>query len=212
VDRLGDGLAALGLGTAGARRERLDAYIDLIRLWNPRNRLVADAETLVERHILDSLAGLALLRERRPRRIADIGSGAGLPGIPLAIWMDRVHFALVERSGKRAGFLRNAVVTLGLSNVEVIQASVERLKVDEPFDLVTFRAWSAVDGALLDAVEPLLASGGVVAAYKGRREVLEAELRSVADRIGEPEIRRLEVPGLDDERHLVVFGIPGAPS
>lgn len=204
------GLSQLGLGGAAADGilQKLIRYIEEIELWNPRYKLVADGEDLVNRHVLDSLSGLPGVAALSPRRLADVGSGAGFPGIPLAICLPDTHVCLIEKMGRRAGFLRTLAVVLGLSNVSIIEKPVEDLSAAESdFDVVTFRAWSALDNQVLDSMTRILASGGRVAAYKGRREVVDAELAAVAGRIGPSEILPLTVFGGGEERNLVIFGL-----
>ena len=202
-----DGLKMLGLESSGERVEKLERYIAEIELWNPKYGLIAPGEDIVGRHVLDSLSGLELIRELGPRNLADVGSGAGFPGIPLAIWLNDVDITLIERSGRRAGFLRNAVLTLGLDNINVLEKTVEEVGGGVRFDVITFRAWSAVDDSLLDVLGSILSPGGTIAAYKGRKDVIESELAAVADRLVSGKIQAVEVPGLNDERHIVLLKI-----
>lgn len=201
------GLKMLGLESFGERVEKLERYIAEIELWNPKYGLIASGEDIVGRHVLDSLSGLEVIRELRPRRLADVGSGAGFPGIPLAIWLNDTAVTLIERSGRRAGFLRNVVITLGLNNVTVLEKTVEEVGGVGLFDVITFRAWSAVDDDLLDVLGSILSPEGTIAAYKGRKDVIESELAAVAGRLVSRESRTLEVPGMKDERHLVLLKI-----
>lgn len=207
---LKNGLKKLGLNAASdsGPADNLLRYINEIETWNPSHKLVAPGDDLVRRHILDSLSGLSAIRDFSPQRMADIGSGAGFPGIPLALWMPETSVCLVERMGRRAGFLRNVAAMLGMAHVAVLEKPVEKISEDEAgFNLVTFRAWSAIDGAVLDSMKKILAPDGIVAAYKGRRDVINEELDAIADRITEPRIIPLETFGGDEERNLVVFGL-----
>jgi 16S rRNA (guanine527-N7)-methyltransferase len=203
------GLDFLGLEFSGEKREKLEGFIREIELWNPRYGLLAPDEDIVGRHVIDSLSGVGPIRNLEPGTLADVGSGAGFPGIPLAVWLDDVQVTLIERSGRRAGFLRNAVVVLGLENVRVLEMPVEevpRRSGTGGFDVITFRAWSPVDNRLLDSLEPLLVPGGRIAAYKGRRDVIQSELDSVSDRIASADIRGVKsLTG--EERHLVLLRI-----
>ncbi len=208
MSHLQKGLEELGLESSGSRVVRLESYIAEIELWNPKYGMIAPGEDIVGRHVLDSLSGLAPIRSLEPRSLADVGSGAGFPGIPLAIWLENVPVTLIERSGRRAGFLRNAVLLLGLKNVTILEKPVEELTADGlGFDVITFRAWSAVDDGLLTSLASLLTPGGSIAAYKGRKEVIEAELASVSGRLSSRDIIPLKVPGQSDERHLVLLKI-----
>lgn len=205
MKRLKVGLRGLGLEAEGVKAETLTRYIKEIERWNPRYSLVAPGEDLIGRHILDSLSALFPIRRLDPGRLADVGSGAGLPGIPLAIWLDDVEVVLIERSGRRAGFLRNASAILGLKNVSVYEMDVGDIHAGEIFDIITFRAWSAIDENLLDTLLPLLAPGGTIAAYKGRKSVVDNELSAVSNKVTVSAILPLKVPGLNDERHLVMM-------
>jgi 16S rRNA (guanine527-N7)-methyltransferase len=197
----------------------LGRYIDEIERFNPAYGLVAvkSREELVSRHILDSLAPLGIIvklleESGGPGRqgngaaagapwIADLGSGAGLPGIPLAIVLPELRFTLIERMGRRAGFLRNSIAVLALDNVEVEEIEMERAGPGR-FDLICCRAFRPLDASLLKAVSRLLVPGGVLAAYKGRREAVEAEM---APWTGAWDCLPCPVPGLDGERHLLVL-------
>jgi 16S rRNA (guanine527-N7)-methyltransferase len=101
--------------------------------------------------------------------------------------------------------LRTVAATLGLKNVSVFETAVEDLDAGAMFDIITFRAWSAIDEHLLDGLFPLLAPGGTIAAYKGRKSVVDKELSAVSDKVRVSAILPLKVPGLDDERHLVMI-------
>ncbi len=208
---LTEGLEMLGLESSGERALKLEKFIGEIELWNPKYGLIAPGEDVIGRHVIDSLSGLELIRGLNPGSLADVGSGAGFPGIPLAIWLDDVDITLIERSGRRAGFLRNAVLTLGLKNVTVLERTVEEAGGSGLFDVITFRAWSGVDDKLLDSLKPILAPGGTIAAYKGRKELIESELDSVSARIVSRDIRPLKVPGSGQgssaQRHLVLLKI-----
>ena len=202
------GLELLGLESTGKQAGKLEKYIAGIELWNPKYGLIASGEDIAGRHVIDSLSGLELIRKLNPRKMADVGSGAGFPGIPLAIWMDDVDITLIERSGRRAGFLRNMVLTLGLGNVQVVEKPVEEIAASDSsgqFDVITFRAWSAVDNSILDSLSAILVSGGTIAAYKGRKERIESELKSVSRRLLSSDIQPLKTLTTGDERHLVLL-------
>ena len=191
------GLDALALPRALA--PRLLDYLALLARWNQAYNLTAirDPREMLSKHLLDSLAMADFVDDER---LADLGTGAGLPGIPLAIAHPGLQVALVESNGKKARFLREAVRTLGLSNARVLESRAEA--VDEPggFDVVTARALDRLAG-ILAVGGHLLAPGGRVLAMKGLHPAEEiAELppdwRVVA-------VHPLRVPGLPAERHLV---------
>jgi len=192
----------------------LNRYIKEIELFNPVYGLVGtnNSEELVVKHILDSLSPLGTISrllneicaEGMPR-IADAGSGAGLPGIPLAIVLPNCGFTLIERMGRRAGFLCGAKAVLNLSNVTVEEGELEKTS-RGPFSLVTFRAFKPLEPKLLKTLLRICAPGGVIAAYKGKREKTEAELAAL-DACGKWEIVPCEVPFLEEERHLLVIRV-----
>lgn len=212
MNRLNEGLKKLGLESSGPRVEKLERYISEIELWNPKYGMIAPGEDLVSRHILDSLSGLSVIQKLEPGTLADVGSGAGFPGIPLAIWMEDTEITLIERSGRRAGFLRNVVLTLDLKNVRVLEKPAENAAAGGVrFDVVTFRAWSAIDDELLNALGGILTSGGTIAAYKGRLDVIRGELAGVSNRLIFQDIVEIKPPFQSEERHLVLVRTKDQP-
>jgi 16S rRNA (guanine527-N7)-methyltransferase len=200
----------------------LSRYIAEIEQHNPALSLVGtnDRRELIIRHILDSLAPLGIIFRKisipsdtqkfsiaRQFSIADVGSGAGLPGIPLAIALPNAAFTLIERKGRRAGFLRGVLAALNLSHVGVEEAEMEKAKPGR-FDLVTFRAFRPLEPKIYKKLFRLCAEGGCLAAYKGRREKIQAEMTALEEAVpqvtGHWECIPCKVPFLDEERHLVV--------
>ena len=191
----------------------LNNYIKEIEIFNSAYGLVGanDTNELIIKHILDSLAPLGiinrLLKEANAEnraQIADAGSGAGLPGIPLAITMPQCDFTLIERMGRRAGFLFNTKAVLSLSNVSIEESELERTQSGR-FNLVTFRAFKPLEPKLLKTLFKICASGGVIAAYKGRREKIEAEMSPLEKNCKNWEIIPCTTPFLEEERHLLVI-------
>ena len=202
----------------------LDRYIKEIELFNSAYGLVGvnNTEELVIKHILDSLAPLGIISHLlnglcaangtgKTPQIADAGSGSGLPGIPLAIAMPNCDFTLIERMGRRASFLWNAKAALGLSNITVEEGELEKTAPGR-FTLIIFRAFKPLEPKLLKSLFAACEKGGVIAAYKGRREKIDLEISSLTNS-GKPDalassikIIPYEVPFLDEERHLVVIG------
>jgi 16S rRNA (guanine527-N7)-methyltransferase len=209
---LKEGLNKLGIEDSEGRiLPLLERYIEEIELFNPAYGLVKvkDRRELIVKHILDSLAPIKIIRDLSKNsanfKIADIGSGAGLPGIPLAICLPNAAFTLIERMGRRAGFLRDAVAVLGLPNVVVVEADMEKLAiaVDDRYDLIVFRAFRPLDSAILRRLFALLKPSGLLAAYKGRRQAIEEEMEGLQNVSWEA--IPLEVPFLEEERHLVLI-------
>ena len=138
-ERIREKLASARLDVTPDEAEQLDAYLDLLTRWNRVHNLTAvkDRDAMIERHVAESLALRSALCGTR---VADVGSGAGLPGIPLAIVEPERQFTLIESRAKRAAFLRHAKAELALENVDVIEARVEDLRDAAPFDTVLARA------------------------------------------------------------------------
>lgn len=199
------GLAGLALGERPGLVAGLAAYQAEIEAWNERLGLVAlkDDSDLVVKHLLDSLAPWSLLAEEPFASMADLGSGAGFPGIPLALTFPKVRTVLVERMERRATFLEATLGVLERSDVEVLQRTFEEVK--DHFDLVTFRAFTPLEPKIVKKMRKILAPGGRIAAYKGRREVVDAELAALGPLADGARVVPLRVPFLDEERHLVVL-------
>jgi 16S rRNA (guanine527-N7)-methyltransferase len=191
----------------------LKRYIKEIELFNSAYGLVGtnDTSELIIKHILDSLAPLGIIMKLlkdanavKTAKIADVGSGAGLPGIPLAIVLPQYNFTLVERMGRRAGFLLNTKAVLSLSNVNVEEGELEKTE-NGVFNLITFRALKSIDPKLIKALLKKCAQGGIIAAYKGKREKIEAEMASLQKICENWEAIQYVTPFLDEERHLLVI-------
>ncbi len=206
-------LQAAGLNTPPNLAASLRRYIADIELYNPRYALVGakDRDELVVKHILDSLTPLPLLRALPEVRlagdsleVADLGSGAGLPGIPLALAWPQARFTLIERMGRRAVFLENALANLGLKRVSVERAEAEKAEPGR-FHLLTSRAFRPLDTTILAVERRLLKAGGVIAAYKGRRERVEEERAGLGRVDLSWTVESLAVPFLEEERHLVLI-------
>jgi 16S rRNA (guanine527-N7)-methyltransferase len=198
------GVEAIGLVPPPGALDRLERYVSEIELWNAAYGLVNDSgDSLIVRHILDSLSALPAIAPLPRSRAADVGSGAGLPGIPLAIFLPDSRFTLIERSGKRCRFLENQIALLGLSNASLAETEVEKAR--GPFDLIVFRAFRPLEPRIVSSMLALLSPGGALAAYKGRREKIEAELKEIEGLGARSETIALKAPYLDEERHLVIL-------
>lgn len=191
------GLGEMALALPAGARERLLDYVALLVKWNRTYNLTAirDPLAMVAHHLLDSLAVLPHLPLAAERgRLADAGSGAGLPGIPIAIARPGWRIALAESSQKKSAFLRQAAIELRLSNVEVHEGRVEAWRPELLFDVVISRAFAALE-EFIAACRHLVAPGGVLAAMKGT-----APQNLSPDRLLIP----LHVPLLNAQRHLVL--------
>ena len=192
---------ALSYPLPGSALPLLVEYIQLLEKWNTVYNLtsVRDKAQMVYRHILDSLVVSPFLQGSE---ILDVGSGAGLPGIPLAIANPEIDFTLLDSNQKKTRFIQQAVAELGLNNVEVISERIENFQIDKTFDTVTARAYSAIDN-LISGVQHLLNEQSVILAMKGTYPV--AELENIPSPYHVESIEKLQVPGLDADRHLVII-------
>jgi 16S rRNA (guanine527-N7)-methyltransferase len=183
---------------------RLEAYLALLAKWNRTFNLTAirDPDRMVTHHVLDALAVLPHLPNRPSLRLLDVGSGGGVPGIPLAIARPGWHVVLLDSNHKKGAFLAQAVIELRLQNAEAVTARVEEYAPAAPFDVVISRAFSDL-AAFVRAALPHLASGGCIVAMKGVYPDEEiAELPQGVHVVGAPNVI---IPGLDAERHLIVI-------
>jgi len=194
-----DGARALALDLDERQVARLVAHLDLLDDWNSRMNLTAirDRPSQLTKHLLDSLTVLPYLQGER---IADVGSGAGFPGIPLAIVQPHRHFSLIESTGKKCRFLEHVRDALELKNVEVVQSRAESYKPEVRFDTVIARAVGPL-ADLVKAAGGLVVGGGRLLAMKGRYP--EDELAAKLNGWKVAAVHPLTVPGLAEERHLV---------
>jgi 16S rRNA (guanine527-N7)-methyltransferase len=202
---LGAGLEALGLGRDPVRERTLLDYLELLSRWNRIYNLtaVSACDAMVTRHLLDSLAVVPHLRGDC---FADVGSGAGLPGIPLAIWLTDRRFVLVDSSSRKVRFLRQAQIELRLDNIEVIAARVQDWRPARGFDGVLSRAFASLPEFVAMAGH-LLAPTGVCYALKGRWPEPGAKPPGPGQVIAA--VHALHIPGLAAPRHLVEIGPRG---
>ncbi len=198
------GIDQLALALPIAASEKLLSYLALLGKWNRTYNLTAirDPLEMVSHHLLDSLAVLPHLPlEKEEARLADAGSGAGLPGIPLAVARPQWHIALVEANEKKAAFLRQAAIELALPNIEVHEGRVETWRPAKAFALVVSRAFAEL-ADFIASCRHLLAPGGVFAAMKGRDP--RSEIARLPADVSCRNTVRLAIPFLDAERHLVL--------
>ncbi|MEE0134006.1 MAG: 16S rRNA (guanine(527)-N(7))-methyltransferase RsmG [Treponema sp.] len=198
-----------------ALQEKLEGYIRELMLFNAAYDLVGadNKDQIVVNHILDSLSAWKYIRELALERqaegqqlqIADIGSGGGLPGIPLAIALPQFQFVLVERMSKRCAFLENCAAVLGLRNVRVENLQAEQVE-EGSFDVATFRAFRPLDKKMIRTLLRTIKQEGILAAYKAKLESIESEMTAISSIVPNYKIKPLEVPFLEDrQRHLVLI-------
>jgi 16S rRNA (guanine527-N7)-methyltransferase len=196
----------MGLTLPRTTQQCLLRFLGLLTRWNRVFNLSGhrDPHAMISCHILDSLAVVPYLHGHR---VLDLGTGAGLPGIPLAVALPGMDFTLLDSSAKKIRFVQQAVIELGLGNVELVRARAERFHPSAPFDTVVSRAFTSLT-SLLGYTVPLCRSGGYLLALKGPRAHTEADALPPGI---EYQIYPLMVPGLDAKRHLVRLWIhPGA--
>lgn len=197
--RLAAGLTRLGIELTAEQNEKLLAFRDLLLKWNKTYNLTAlrDPEQAISHHLLDSLA---ILPHVGNGPLLDVGSGGGLPGIPLAIARPELSVSMVDTVQKKATFLQQAAIQLGLKNVTVHHARVEQLA--GHYAQISSRAFAEI-GLFTSLTRHLLAPGGRWLAMKGIRP--DDEIATLPADIVVDQIIPLHVPGLDAERHLIIL-------
>lgn len=188
-----------GVSLTMAQAQRLLSYLDLMARWNKVHNLTAlrDPDKMLTHHILDSLVVAPYVRTEK---LLDVGSGAGLPGIPLAI--TGLQVTVMDSNMKKVSFMRQAVLELGLKNIEVIAGRIENLSPTHKFDGIISRAFSDLN-LFVSASRHVLAQHGCWYAMKG--VVPDAELQQLPSGIAVQSIQALHIPLLDAQRHLVIL-------
>ena len=201
AEQLAQGLSAMGLDLSAERQERLLAYVTLLYKWNRTYSLTAlrEQDKAVSHHLLDSLAILPFVP---PGSLLDVGSGGGTPGIPLAIARPDLQVTLLDSNSKKAAFLQQAAIELGLSNVSVHGGRVEQYHPAIGFAAITSRAFAEL-ADFVTLTRHLLAPGGIWLAMKGIMP--REEMAGLPGDVCVGAVHALPVPGIDGERHLVVM-------
>ena len=206
AEQLAQGAAAMGLDLPADRQEKLLAYVALLYKWNRTYSLTAlrEQEKAVSHHLLDSLAILPFVPSGS---LLDVGSGGGTPGIPLAIARPDLQVILLDSNSKKAAFLQQATIELGLANVSVHCGRVEQYHPEGGFAAITSRAFAEL-ADFVTLSRHLLADDGVWLAMKGVRP--EAEIAALPAGMRLRQLYPLQVPGVDGERHVVILEKDGA--
>jgi len=196
-----DGAAGLGVALEQHQADRLLQLLEELERWNHRYSLTAitTPEQMIRAHLLDSLAALP---ELHGSRIADVGTGPGFPGLPLALCAPQRRFTLIDATAKKIRFVTHAARLLELGNVTAMQARVETLAPDPPYDTVIARAFAALP-ELLRAVAGLCGPATRVLALKGRYP--DAELAGLPAGWRLVQARAVRIPGLDAQRHILTL-------
>jgi len=201
ITKLTSLLKAAGISLSDQQKAQLVAYVGLLDKWNKAYNLtsVRDPQQMLVRHILDSIVVAPHLKGER---FIDVGTGPGLPGIPLAIVLPQAHFTLLDSLGKRVRFLRQVQHELGLTNVTPVQSRVEEFPSEPPFDGVISRAFASLQD-MVSWCHHLPSAQGCFYALKGVRP--DEEIASLPAGFRLVSVNALNVPELDGERHLVVI-------
>jgi len=197
---LAEGVAEIGIEIDDQRKRALLGYLSLLKRWNRVYNLTAvksDAD-FVTRHLLDSLSVVPYLHGRK---IIDVGSGAGLPGIPVALACPDLEVTLLDSNAKRCRFLRQVQAQLKLQNVSIVQQRAEKFHPHEKFDSLLSRAFSSLS-SFIACSGHLLADSGQLLAMKGQWSGEESAEMAVGFRV--EDVIKLNVPGLPEQRHLVI--------
>lgn len=200
--RLEQGLRQAGLEFAASQRQQLLDYLSLLQKWNKVHNLTAvrEPEEMVTLHLLDSLS---VLPHIRGQRVLDVGSGAGLPGIPLALCLPQLQVTVMDSSHKKASFMRQAKAELNIANLEIVCGRVEKYQPAQLFDIVVSRAFSDL-AEFIGLTRHLCAPGGLWLAMKGVYPYDElAQLTVQFADLQPAQVLPLAVPGLEAQRHLV---------
>jgi 16S rRNA (guanine527-N7)-methyltransferase len=197
---LSEGLASLQLSLSPEIRQKLLDYVALVQKWNKVYNLTAvrDSDKMLTHHLLDSLAVVPHIAT--VKTILDVGSGAGLPGIPLALALADTRVTLLDSNHKKAAFLNQALIELQLGNAEVVCERVEKYQQKQLFDMVISRAFSDLPEFVALAGR-LVAPGGILLAMKGVHPF--EEIAQIKGRFKLSNVTPVTVPGLEAERHLV---------
>ena len=202
ASELGRGIEALDLALDAGRQRVLLQYLVLLEKWNRVYNLTAIREIrkMVSGHLLDSLAVVPHLHGRR---VLDVGSGAGLPGIPIAIACPERETVLIDSNHKKTAFLRQAIADMAIANASVVCERVESWRAQQGFDIIISRAYAEL-AEFVQQSKHLLAPDGVLVAMKGVHPYDEIE-RLPGEYLVR-EVVELRVPGLEAARHLVLIG------
>ena len=194
--RLKKGIEQLGLNIDPATQQKLIDYLQLMLKWNKAYNLTAirELDSMVIRHLLDSLSILPFIKNGP---ILDVGTGPGLPGIPLALCLPDYQFVLLDSNGKKTRFLTQCKIDLKLENIDIIHSRVEDYQAPQGFEIITCRAFAALN-TILDRTQHLLTSSARILAMKGKDEL--PELIAGYEQLAQ---HQLQVPWLNEDRQLI---------
>ena len=202
INELNSACEKLKLSISSQQVESLILYLELLIKWNKAFNLTAirKPHDMLVKHIIDSLSIAPFLTGHE---ILDVGTGPGLPGVPLAILFPEKSFVLIDSNGKKTRFITQSKITLGIDNITIINGRVEDLEASKPYDQIVSRAFTALDN-MVNLCEHLLAKNGHFLAMKGQQQ--SDELASIPDKFHLEQSIQLQVPGCDEQRHLFIIG------
>lgn len=199
---LASGISFLNLAIESDKQQSMLDFLGLLVKWNQAYNLsgIKDPKKMLSLHLLDSLSILPFIKGNR---ILDVGTGAGLPGIPLAICLPESHFTLLDSNGKKMRFVFQSSSALKLQNIAIIQQRVESYQSTEAFDIVLSRAFSTLK-QMIDLTAHLLAPQGRILAMKG--QFPQQEIAEIPEAFRVLEVHELKLPGETATRHLLELG------
>lgn len=201
---LRNGLDQLGIDCSESVQSQFLVFLRLLAKWNRVYNLTAirDLNKMVTGHILDSLSVLPFVEAKAldGARLLDVGAGAGLPGIPLALMLANIEFVLVDSNSKKTRFMRQVVIELNIKNIDVLHSRVEEMAVSNKFDVILSRAFSSIEH-IIKSVGQLCAPTGAILMMKG--DYPTGELCALPDGYTLKAVHQLKVPGIERARHLV---------
>jgi len=202
---LTDSLEQQSLMISDEQLQRLIEFVHLLNKWNKVYNLTAirDKKEMVTLHLLDSLSVLPFFIEKEAlsvKKVLDVGTGGGIPGIPLAICLPEIDFVLLDSRGKKIRFIQTAIAQLGLKNVQAVHSRVEDYEVSEQFDRIISRAFASLED-MLNYCRHLCRREGLFLAMKG--QILAEEIAQLPEGFKIDQINELKVSGLNAQRHLI---------
>lgn len=198
-------LKSLGVPFTSKSIDKLRFYIEKVLLFGTRFNLVSNNDRnfdAVLLHVLDSIAGLPIIKDKNPRQVLDVGSGAGFPGIVLALFDNFREYILLERSNKKATFLRMISLELGLDNVEVLERDVD--KEQNKYEFITIRAFRDIR-EYARILKLILKDGGLIVAYKGKLNKIKFEISHIESLFNKIEIKSSTMNDSKERNFLLLY-------
>ncbi len=201
-DQLTSGLAKMNIKASQEQLDQLICYLELLQKWNKTYNLTAitDLQKMVSYHLLDSLSIVPAIAQRA--QCLDVGTGAGLPGIPLAILLPQTQWVLLDSNGKKTRFIQQAIAACGLKNVKVVQSRIQDYHADSCFDVIVSRAYASLLN-FIQSVDHLWQPETCLLTMK--TDLTETERQQLDASHYQLKVTRLQVPGVAEKRSLVTI-------